>query len=217
MASFKEYGDYDALGLAELVRKNEVMPIEVLDAAIERIEELNPQINAVTIKTYDFAHEQVKSGLPEGPFSGVPFLLKDLHLNLQGTETSNGSRLFRGNMPDHNSTLVDRYRNAGMVFHGKSNSPELGLTVTTEPVLWGPSRNPWNLEHSTGGSSGGAAAAVAARLTPIANASDGGGSIRCPSAACGIFGLKPTRARTLERAGDQPRCFTDCSGFRCAA
>jgi amidase len=194
MAIFDEYGAYDALGLAELVRKREVKPEELLDEAIDRTERLS-QINAVVLKHYDRAREQIASGLPEGTFRGVPFLLKDFTA-LRGTVTSYGSRFFADAVADHDSTLVERYNAAGLVTFGKTNTPEFGLTLTTEPQLYGPSRNPWNLEHSTGGSSGGSAAAVAARIVPIAHATDGGGSIRVPSSACGVFGLKPTRART---------------------
>lgn len=196
MSSFEDYGSYDGLGLAALVKSGEVTPLELLDAAIARTEALNPKINAVTVKHYDEARAQIKAGLPEGPYRGVPFLLKDLSMALKGTITTGGSRFFADDRADHNSTLTDRYLKAGLVIFGKTNSPEFGLTVTTEPKLHGPSRNPWNLDHSTGGSSGGAAAAVAAGLVPVANASDGGGSIRVPSAACGVFGMKPTRART---------------------
>lgn len=196
MAGFTEYEKYDALGLAELVRQRQVKPEELLDEAIARTERLNPAINAVALKHYDEARAQIGKGLPQGPFTGVPFLLKDLHLLLDGTVTTYGSALFRNNKADHNSTLTERYLAAGLVIFGKTNSPEFGLSVTTEPRLYGPTRNPWNVAHSAGGSSGGAAAAVAAGLVPVANASDGGGSIRIPAAACGLFGLKPTRGRT---------------------
>ncbi len=196
MGALPDFGDYDALGLAELVKNKDVTPRELLDQAIERLEQVNPEINAVVIECYDHARNQIEAGLPEGPFRGVPFLLKDLHLLLKGTETSSGSAMFKGLIADHDSTLVTRYKKAGLAIFGKTNSPELGLTVTTEPKVYGPTRNPWNLNHIPGGSSGGAAAAVAARIIPMANASDGGGSIRLPAAACGIFGMKPTRART---------------------
>jgi amidase/6-aminohexanoate-cyclic-dimer hydrolase len=196
MAGFKEYDNYDALGLADLVKKKEVSPQELLDEAIDRTERINPEINAVTIKTYDLAKEQIKAGLPAGPFEGVPYLLKDLHLGLKGSVTTSGCKLFADYIPEYDSTLTARYKQAGMVLFGKTNTPEFGLTTTTEPALFGPSRNPWEPGHTTGGSSGGAAAAVAARILPIANASDGGGSIRIPASCCGIFGMKPTRART---------------------
>jgi amidase len=194
MTGFRDYGKYDGLGLAELVRKRDVKPEELLDEAIERTERL-AGINAVVLKHYDRAREQIARGLPEGGFRGVPFLLKDFTA-LNGTPTTYGSKFFEGAIAEEDSTLVQRYFAAGLVIYGKTNTPEFGLTLTTEPRAYGPSRNPWNLEHSTGGSSGGSAAAVAARLLPIAHATDGGGSIRVPAAACGVFGLKPTRART---------------------
>ena len=194
--SFKEYDEYDAMGLAELVKKKEVSAEELLDEAIQRTEKVNGQINAVVLKHYDEAKVMIQKGLPEGPFTGVPYLLKDLHVLLTGTKTTYGSKFFKDYVADHNSTLVDRYLEAGLVIFGKTNSPEFGLTVTTEPELYGPTRNPWNLDHSAGGSSGGAASAVASGILPMANASDGGGSIRIPASCCGLVGLKPTRART---------------------
>jgi amidase/6-aminohexanoate-cyclic-dimer hydrolase len=192
--TFKDYGNYDALGLAELVRKKEVTAQELLDEAIARTEKLDPTINAVVVKHYDYAKRQIENGLPQGPFTGVPFLLKDLDL-LAGTRTTFGASLYKDQVADHNGTLAQRFLNAGLAIFGKSSSPELGLMPTTEPRLHGPTRNPWNPAHSAGGSSGGAAAAVAARILPVAHASDGGGSIRIPASACGLFGLKPTRAR----------------------
>ncbi|MCE9648276.1 MAG: amidase [Parvibaculum sp.] len=196
MSGFSDYDKYDGLGLAELVAKREVKPEELLDEAIARTEKLNPKINAVVLKHYDEARAQIARGLPEGPYKGVPFLLKDLHLLLDGTITSFGSAAFKTNKADHNSTLTERYLAAGLVIFGKTNSPEFGLAPTTEPRLYGPTHNPWDLTRSPGGSSGGAAAAVAAGILPVANASDGGGSIRIPAAACGLFGIKPTRGRT---------------------
>lgn len=195
MGGFSDFSNYDALGLAELVRGKDVTPDELLDEAIARVERLNPQLNAVTIKCYEEAKKQIADGLPDGPFKGVPYLLKDLHLLLTGTPTTSSSKLFANNVADHDSTLVARYKAAGMVLYGKTNTPEFGLTTTTEPAMHGKCHNPWNLDHSTGGSSGGAGAIVAARINPIANASDGGGSIRIPASACGVFGMKPTRAR----------------------
>ncbi|GAK45916.1 amidase [Tepidicaulis marinus] len=196
MGNFTDYDDYDGLGLAQLVKDKEVTPGELLDEALARAEALNPKLNAIVIENYEEARRLVEKGVPEGPFEGVPFLLKDLHLLWEGTETTFGSDAWKGYIADHNSTLTERYLAAGLVPFGKTNSPELGLTGTTEPRAYGPTRNPWNLERSPGGSSGGAAAAVAAGILPLANASDGGGSIRIPAAACGLFGMKPTRART---------------------
>jgi amidase/6-aminohexanoate-cyclic-dimer hydrolase len=193
--AFKGYGSYDALGLAELVRKNEVSAAELLDEAITRTERVDPKINAVVVKHYDYARSQIDRGLPDGPFKGVPFLLKDLDL-LKGTRTTWGASIYKNDVADRSSTLAQRFLGAGLAIFGKSASPEFGLLPTTEPRLFGPTRNPWNPAHSSGGSSGGAAASVAARILPVAHASDGGGSIRIPASACGVFGLKPTRART---------------------
>jgi amidase len=193
--AFKEYGSYDGIGLAELVRNKQVTPGELLDEAIARTAKVDPQINAVVVKHYDYAQRQIDNGLPDGPFTGVPFLLKDLDI-LEGTRTTSGASLFKDNVADHTGTLARRFLDAGVAIFGKSSSPEFGLMPTTESRLFGPTRNPWNLAHSSGGSSGGAAAAVAARILPVAHASDGGGSIRIPAAASGIFGLKPSRART---------------------
>jgi len=192
--AFKEYGSFDAVGLAELVKSKQVTPTELLDEAIARTERVNPDINAVVVKHYDFARRQIEKGLPQGPFTGVPFLLKDLDL-LEGTRTTFGANALKDDVADHSCTLAKRFLDAGLTIFGKSSSPEFGLMPTTEPRLHGPTRNPWNPMHSSGGSSGGAAAAVAARILPVAHASDGGGSIRIPSSACGVFGLKPTRAR----------------------
>ncbi|HLW90784.1 MAG TPA: amidase [Roseiarcus sp.] len=187
--------DYDALGLAELVRRREVSPTELLDAAIARLDAVEPKINAVPVRHDDFARKQIAQGLPEGPFRGVPFLLKDLSM-LAGTRTTYGSRAYRDYVADHSNTLVERHLKCGFTIFGKTVTPEFGLSFSSEAVLHGPARNPWNLDHSTGGSSGGAAAVVAARVLPLVHATDGGGSIRVPASCCGVFGLKPTRART---------------------
>jgi amidase len=192
---FREYDQYDAVGLARLVREGEVTPQQLLEEAIARVEQRDPALNAVVNKLYDYARDAIRTGLPDGPFRGVPFLLKDLHALCKGAVTSNGSRFFKDNLADHDTELVARYKRGGLVIFGKTNTPEFGLTITTEPVLFGPARNPWHRGHSAGGSSGGAAAAVAAGLAPAAHASDGGGSIRIPSSCCGVFGLKPTRGR----------------------
>ena len=192
---FKEYDQYDAVGLAQLVRDGEVTPEQVLEEAIARVEQRDPALNTVVSKLYDYARDAIRTGLPDGPFRGVPLLLKDLNALCKGAVTSNGSRFFKDNLADHDTELVARYKRGGLVVFGKTNTPEFGLTITTEPVLFGPTRNPWNRSRSAGGSSGGAAAAVAAGLAPVAHASDGGGSIRIPSSCCGVFGLKPTRGR----------------------
>jgi amidase len=192
--AFREYGSYDGLGLAELVRNKQVSPKELLDEAIARTARIDPEINAVVVKHYDYARRQIDKGLPDGPFTGVPFLLKDLEI-LEGTVTTSGASVYRDNVADHTGTLAQRFLKAGVTIFGKSSTPEFGLMPTTEPRLFGATRNPWNPAHSSGGSSGGAGAAVAARIVPVAHASDGGGSIRIPASASGVFGLKPTRAR----------------------
>jgi amidase/6-aminohexanoate-cyclic-dimer hydrolase len=193
--AFKEYEDYDAMGLAALIRQRQVTLQELLDAAIERVVARDAEINAVVTEMYDQARAAIAAGLPDGPFTGVPFMLKDLGMLYAGVRTSNGSRIFADFVPDHDSTLVERYKAAGLVIMAKTNTPELGIAATTEPQLFGPTRNPWRLTHSAGGSSGGAAAAVAAGYLPMAHATDGGGSIRIPAANCGLFGLKPSRGR----------------------
>lgn len=184
----------DALDLAALVRRGEVTPAELLEGAIERAEVLNPALNAVVIKDFDRARALVADGrVPEGPLGGVPFLLKDLGVTLEGTITSHGSRFFKTAVASKTSTLVERYEKAGLVIFGKTASPEFGSSSSTESLAWGETHNPWVLDYSSGGSSGGSAAAVAAGIVPAAHASDGGGSIRIPASCCGLFGLKPTR------------------------
>ena len=191
------YEGADAIGLAELVRAREISALELLEEAIRRTELVNPHINAVTHKHYDLARATLKWGSrADAPFAGVPFLLKDLGVQLAGTSTTGASRLLAGLVAKEDSVLVQRYKQAGLVIFGKTNTPEFGMALTTEPELFGPCRNPWHPAHSTGGSSGGSAAAVAAGLVPMAHATDGGGSIRVPAAACGVFGFKPTRALT---------------------
>jgi amidase/6-aminohexanoate-cyclic-dimer hydrolase len=196
MGGFAEYDRFDALGLAQLVREKQVSAAELLDAAIERVERLNPLVNAVCARLYDFARRVIADGLPAGPFTGVPFLIKDVGSLLTGTVSTLGSRFFADFVPDHDTELVARYRRAGLVIFGKTTTPELGLVTTTEAQIFGPTRNPWNLAYSPGGSSGGAAAAVGSGMLPIAHGNDGGGSIRVPASCCGLFGMKPTRART---------------------
>jgi amidase len=191
-----EYDRLDALGMAELVRRGEIGPAELLEAAIERLERTNPLVNAVIHRMYDRARAAIAAGLPRGPFTGVPYLLKDLEADHAGEVTTFGSAFFRDAVATSDAEVVVRSRAAGLVVLGKTNTPELGLYTSTEPVLFGPTRNPWSLGHSAGGSSGGSAAAVAAGVVPMAHATDGGGSIRIPASACGLFGLKPTRART---------------------
>jgi Asp-tRNA(Asn)/Glu-tRNA(Gln) amidotransferase A subunit family amidase len=174
MTAFPEYEKYDALGLAELIAQKKVAAAEVLDAAIARIEALNPRLNAVVQKMYDQARQTLQAGLPQGPLAGVPFLLKDLYTWYAGARVGNGSHLYDGFVADHDFTIVERYKRAGLVILGRTNTPEFGLNAATEPAVNGPTRNPWNLQHSSGGSSGGAAAAVAVGMVPAAHATDGG-------------------------------------------
>ncbi|MCR9095452.1 MAG: amidase family protein [bacterium] len=194
--------DGDALDQAARIRSGQATAEEMVQATIDRIEALNGPINAVVTTFYERALARAAGPLPEGPFRGVPFLLKDLN-DLEGTPKSMGSRLFEGFVSTESSPHTEAVLEAGFVVLGKTNTPEFGLTATTEPAALGVCRNPWNLAHSAGGSSGGAAAAVAARMLPMAQASDGGGSIRVPASCNGIFGLKPSRGRN--RAAPQTR------------
>ncbi|HZZ66590.1 MAG TPA: amidase family protein [Phenylobacterium sp.] len=189
------YADHDGLGLAELVAKRAVTPLELVEAAIARIEEHNPTLNAVVYKGYDDARKWAIGDLPAGPFRGVPFLIKDLGMPVAGWPRSHGSKFARGVVDSQDGGLTTRYRAAGVVPIGKTNTPEYGITGTTESAALGPCRNPWNPGHIAGGSSGGAASAVAAGIVPLAHASDGLGSIRIPAACCGLVGLKVTRDR----------------------
>src|SRR5512146_756787 len=191
----EEFTSYDGLGLAALVQKGAVSAAELLDIAIDQVDALNGGINAVVSRLYDQARAAIAAGLPAGPFTGVPYLLKDLGAHYAGAVTSFGSGLFKDFVVDHDSEITVRLKRAGLVILGKTNTPELGLAPSTESRLFGPTRNPWRLDHSAGGSSGGSAAAVAAGMVPMAHATDGGGSIRIPASCCGLFGLKPTRAR----------------------
>ena len=190
-----EYDKLDSVAMAELVRRKDVKAEELLDEAIKRTEERDPQLNAVTTRFYDHAKAHIAKGLPQGPLTGVPFLLKDLGVYYAGFPTTSGSRLFADFTSPVDSTLADRYVQAGLVIFGKTNLSEFGLSATSESQLLGPCRNPWNLEYTTGGSSGGATSAVAGGIIPSAHAADGGGSIRIPAAHCGLFGIKPTRGR----------------------
>lgn len=192
----RDYVNFDGLGLAELVRRREVKPEELVQVALSAIEAVNPALNAVIGLVEGETRATLAKPLPEGPFTGVPFLLKDLVLHMAGVPTDMGSRLFKGMVAPHDTTLMARYRRAGLIPLGRTNAPELGFNATTEPVLHGPTRNPWNPEFSPGGSSGGSAAAVSAGMVPVAYANDGAGSIRIPASLCGVFGLKPTRGRT---------------------
>ena len=191
---FPEYDDLDATGLAALIRAGEVTAEEALDAALARVDARNPALNAVVIDLRERARGEV-GRLPEGPLHGVPMLLKDLKAMLKGTITTGGTRLFRERVAEQSTVLVERLEGAGVQLVGKSSSPEFGLLGISEPELWGPCRNPWDTDRTSGGSSGGSASAVAARIVPVAHGGDGGGSIRIPASCCGLFGLKPTRGR----------------------
>jgi len=195
---FDEYAQYDGLGLAELVAKKNVKPIELIDEAIARAERLNPALNAIVFKAYGLARDAAKAKVPSGPFTGVPILLKDMRGGATGMPTRSGSRYSPVILAKHDSTLVARYRAAGLIPLGKTNVPEFGILPTTESKLYGAAHNPWNLAHTPGGSSGGSAAAVAAGIVPIAHSTDGGGSIRIPASCCGLVGLKVSRGRITQ-------------------
>ncbi len=194
--TFKEYENYDGLGIAHLIKTKEVSPEDVLETAIEKIEKINPKINAVITKMYDEAKKTIDDGLQEGVFTGVPMFLKDISQLYKGVRYTMGSKLLRSYVPDIDSEFVKRIKNSGAIILGKTNVPEFGLMGTTEPEYFGPTKNPWDLTKTPGGSSGGSAAAVASRMVPVATGNDGGGSIRIPASCCGIFGLKPSRGRT---------------------
>jgi len=198
---FEEYVQHDALGLAELVRRREIRPEELLDLALARAAEVDPKINAIVAPLHDLARQRCRQPFdldgPNGPapFAGVPFLLKDLFQDIAGLPTSCGSRALLSVPMPHTSDVVRRWLAAGVVVFGKTNAPEFGSRGVTEPRALGVTRNPWNLQRTPGGSSGGSAAAVAAGIVPAAGASDGGGSIRIPAACCGLFGFKAGRGR----------------------
>ena len=193
---------YDGVGLAELIRRGEVHPTELVEAAFDRIDQCNIRLNAVVERYYDEALERSKAPL-SGPLAGVPTLLKDM-IAYEGHRTAMGSRLLQDFIAPTSHEVVQRMERAGLIFLGRTNAPELGLLPTTEPLLNGPTHNPWDLSRSPGGSSGGSAVAVATAMVPLAHGNDGGGSIRIPSSACGVFGLKPSRGRTPQDAADEP-------------
>ena len=195
MITVDEYENFDAVGLATLIADKEVSALEVVESAIARIESRNSALNAVIATLFDDARVAVGRGLPRGPLSGVPYLVKDLNTWIEGVPATNGSRAFREHVPETDSILISRLRAAGLVILGKTNTPELGLNICTAPSLFGATKNPFDPQRSAGGSSGGSACAVAAGMVPAAHATDSGGSIRIPASNCGLFGLKPTRAR----------------------
>ncbi len=194
MADFNTYLDYDAVGLADLIAARQATASEIVDAAIEQVEARNPQLNAVIRAQFEEAREKARASQSKGPFAGVPLLVKDLNL-VEGEQSALGSVFFRDFVSPVTSEYMQRTLDAGFISIGRTNTPEFGLLPTTESPVYGAARNPWNLDYSTGGSSGGSGAAVAARMVPLATASDGGGSIRIPASACGVFGLKPSRGR----------------------
>lgn len=195
MSIREETENMDAVAQAELVKRGELKPVELVEAAFERIRIWNPRINAVVTEMFEEALREAEGPIPDGPFKGVPFLVKDLLASCAGVPLTMGSKLMKDFVPKEDSELIRRIRRAGLIILGKTNTPELGILPTTEPKLFGPCRNPWSLDRTPGGSSGGSAAAVAARMVPMAHGNDGGGSLRIPASCCGVFGLKPTRAR----------------------
>jgi len=205
--TFANYSEHDGLGLAALVSKGEVSPTELVEACVERIEAHNPALNAVVYKAYDEARAAAKAPLPDGPFKGVPFLIKDLGLQVKGWPRTSASYFAFVEADTEDSELTKRYRAAGVVLVGKTNTPEFGIPGVTQSERLGPCRNPWNPKHVSGGSSGGAASATAAGIVPMAHASDGLGSIRIPAACCGLVGLKTTRDRNPNGPDDADRAI----------
>jgi len=197
MEPFSDFDEYDGVGMGELVASGEVRPLELVEAAIERVEQWNPIVNAVVHRMYDVARTASEGldDLPESPLKGVPMVLKDLHASFAGEPMTSACRFLRGHVPDHDSAVVERLKRAGLLVVGKTNAPEMGILGVSEPELFGPARNPWNREHTPGGSSGGSGAAVGAGMVPIGHGGDGGGSLRIPASNCGVFALKPTRGR----------------------
>ena len=190
-----DFGSYDGLGLAELVRAGEVTPAELVDEAIGRIEAVNGDLNAVIYKNFDRAREIAAAGVPDGPFQGVPYLMKELASMWEGIPQTNSSPYFKDFVAPVDSEIVGRLKRAGFILVGSTNAPEFGWALTTEPDMYGRANNPWKEGISPGGSSGGSASAVASRMVPVAEASDAAGSIRGPASICGLVGLKPTRGR----------------------
>ena len=190
-----DLGFVDATAQAEMVRNGDVTPAELVEAAIERVERLNPSLNAVITPMYDEAREAASRPIPDGPFSGVPFLVKDFLAEYAGVRFTEASNFIGDFVPDEDAELVKRWKRTGLIAIGKTNLPEMAIGATTEPVRFGPTRNPWDTTRTPGGSSGGAGAAVASGMVAMAHGNDAGGSIRIPAACCGVFGLKPTRGR----------------------
>ena len=201
-----ELARLDATGQAELVRKGKASPLELVDAAIQRIEAINPRLNAVIWTRFEKAREEARAkDLPRGPFTGVPFLTKDLGCTTAGEPEVEGSRFLKNNgyRAAVTAELAARIRRAGFINLGRTNTPEFGALATTEPAVWGPTKNPWDVTRTPGGSSGGSCAAVASLMVPAAHGTDGGGSLRIPASACGVVGLKPTRGRISVAPGSE--------------
>lgn len=199
--AFAEYAHYDALGLANLVRGRQVQASELLEEAIARTQRVNPQLNALICARFEQARDDAEKGLPEGPFCGVPFLVKDLGPRLAGVPMRRGSRYFNDYVPQQDDEFFVRAKRAGLNIFGKTSTPEFGLLPYTEPRLFGPCRNPWDPQRTPGGSSGGSAALVAAGVVPMAHGNDMGGSLRIPASCTGLFGFKPSRARVARAGG----------------
>jgi amidase len=195
-SSILNYGDLDGLALADLVRTKQLTPLELVDEAIARCEALNGQLNAVITDMFERARVAARGPLGDGPFAGVPFLMKDFVAEVAGVPFYEGSNFLDGYIPEEDSETYRRFCRSGLITIGKTNLPEFAIGVTTEPIRFGPTHNPWDPSLTPGGSSGGAAAAVAARIVPMAHGNDVGGSIRIPASCCGLVGLKPTRGRT---------------------
>lgn len=214
-ATSDEFALMDGTTQAELVRKGKISSVELVDAAIRRIEKLNPQLNAVIWERFERARQEARSNPPNGPFMGVPFLTKDLGCTIEGEPESQGSQFLKNHryVAQVTTELARRIRAAGFINLGRTNAPEFGMITTTEPLAWGPTRNPWDITRTPGGSSGGSAAAVAALMTPIAHGTDAGGSIRVPAAACGLVGLKSTRGRISSDPGDEITSPLAVQGF----
>jgi amidase len=191
-----DISSYDATGLAELIRTRQITPGELVEDTITKIEAINPVLNAVIYKTYDRARRRASAPLGDGPLAGVPFLVKD-NAMIAGVELTRGSRALQGNVPDQTAPFFSAAESAGLILMGVTNMPEMGLIDGTENALYGPTRNPWKLDYSPGGSSGGSAACVAAGVIPLAHGTDGGGSLRIPASHCGLFALKASRGRLL--------------------
>jgi amidase len=190
-----QYDNHDAVSLAGLIARQEVSAAELLETALAAAGRVNGDLNCILAILSDRARVAVNAGLPKGPLTGVPFLIKECMLLMKGAPYRLGCRLLDGYTSPNDTELMIRFRKAGLVTFGTTSTPETAYSPTTEPVMFGPCRNPWNLGHTAGGSSGGAAAAVAAGIVPVAHANDGGGSIRIPASCCGVVGLKPTRHR----------------------